>query len=85
MSTSNQFYRERLGLSASNGYEHEDVMIVDGHTTGADFKTYGGYEESLSKFKGTVYTLNIYHLIGMYACVRVPCVQLVPTSDAGCY
>lgn len=54
-------YKEKLGLDPTHSSENG---IRDGHHTGADFKTYGGYEESLSKFKGIVYTLNIYHLIG---------------------
>ena len=65
MSSSKQFYRERLGLNRYESQENGDTTVMrDGHTTGADFKTYGGYEESLSKFKGIVYTLNIYQLIG---------------------
>lgn len=54
-------YKEKLGLDPTQSAENG---IRDGHNTGADFKTYGGYEESLSKFKGIVYTLNIYQLIG---------------------
>ena len=65
MASSKQFYRQRLGL---NPYETQEnganTAMRDGHTTGADFKTFGGYEESLSKFKGIVYSLNIYQLIG---------------------
>ena len=65
MASSKQFYRERLGLSSyeaqENGAAH---MMRDGHTTGADFKTFSGYEESLCKFKGIVYSLNIYQMIG---------------------
>ena len=57
-------YKEKLG----------GLDTVDGQNVGADFQTYGGYEESLSKFKGTVYTLNIYQLIGTLACCAVYCV-----------
>lgn len=64
MSSSKQFYRERLGLKSHEAQQNGGNYNMDGHTTGADFKTYGGYEESLSKFKGIVYSLNIYHLIG---------------------
>lgn len=65
MASSKQFYRERLGLKPYEVQENGDPsMMRDGHTTGADFKTFGGYEESLCKFKGIVYTLNIYQLIG---------------------
>ncbi|XP_047739188.1 dystonin [Hyalella azteca] len=64
MASSKQFYRDRLGLNPYEAQQNGGTHIMrDGHTTGADFKTYGGYEESLSKFKGIVYTLNIYHLI----------------------
>ena len=57
---SQHYYQERLGLDPSDDLD----VTRDGHTTGADFKTFGGYEESLSKFKGIVYSLNIYQLIG---------------------
>ena len=60
MST-HHYYKERLGLDPTEGRANG---TNDGKNTGADFKTFGGYEESLSKFKGIVYTLNIYQLIG---------------------
>ena len=65
MSTPKHFYRDRLGSAYYETVEENGLTVRDGQTTGADFKTYGGYEESLSKFKGIVYSLNIYHLIGM--------------------
>lgn len=60
MST-HHYYKERLGFDPA---EARANGTRDGKNTGADFKTFGGYEESLSKFKGIVYTLNIYQLIG---------------------
>lgn len=59
--SSHHYYQERLGLDPT---EARANGTRDGKNTGADFKTFGGYEESLSKFKGIVYTLNIYQLIG---------------------
>ncbi|XP_042210424.1 microtubule-actin cross-linking factor 1-like isoform X40 [Homarus americanus] len=54
------YYKDRLGFDPA---EARANGTRDGHNTGADFKTFGGYEESLCKFKGIVYTLNIYQLI----------------------
>lgn len=73
MST-HHYYKDRLGFDPT---EARANGTRDGHNTGADFKTFGGYEESLSKFKGIVYTLNIYQLIGRRdpsrACMCVVC------------
>ena len=59
--SSHRYYKARLGFDPLEARENG---TRDGHNTGADFKTYGGYEESLCKFKGIVYSLNIYQLIG---------------------
>lgn len=69
MSSTQHYYKDRLGFDPA---EARANGTRDGHNTGADFKTFGGYEESLCKFKGIVYTLNIYQLIGTVG--RVTCI-----------